>query len=127
MHVSGCWCCGAGFGHEDDWKPVASPRAPAQPIEYTEFFGWRGIAAFTAPVWGIVLATLVLSVIAPNGGNVLLFIGSFLPFGFMPRIWDTVPFGWIGTLFLSVAYYAMSCVAMFLAGWMTLLYVNGPT
>lgn len=85
------------------------------------------MAAFTAPVWGIVLATLVLSVINPNGGTVLLFIGACLPFVFMPRIWDAVTFGWIGTLFLSVAYYALSCIAMFFAGWMTLIYVNGPT
>ena len=126
MHVSGCWACGAGFSSESNWKPIPSSSSSEDPIEYSPIPALRSIALFTAPVWGIVLTILLLSIVAPRGGSLLLFVGAWLPFAFMPRIWDADSLGWVGKLFASVIYYAVSCIAMYIAGWATLLIAYGP-
>ena len=123
MHVSGCWACGAGFSSGSNWKPISSSTVDL--IEYSLTSALRSIALFTAPVWGIVLTVLLLSIVAPRGGSLLLFVGVWLPFAFMPRIWDADSLGWVGKLFASVIYYAVSCIAMYIAGWATLLIAYG--
>lgn len=130
MYVSGCWKCGAGFRARSNWKPVSSGLVPGAPSDFPLVPGIRSIALFTAPVWGIVLAVLLLSITGdrgPGGGGLLLVVGALLPFAFLPRIWDGNSFGAVGKVFLSILYYAASCVAMFVAGWATLIHVFGAT
>ena len=130
MYVSGCWKCGAGFRAGSNWKPISSKLVPAAPSDSPLVPELRSIALFTAPVWGIVLAVLLLSITvgrSSGGGGLLLVVGALLPFAFLPRIWDGNSFGAVGKVFLSILYYAASCLAMFVAGWATLIQVFGAT
>jgi hypothetical protein len=100
--------------------PVNSPQTPT----------FRSIALFTVPVWGIVLATLLLSLVGgrgSGGGGILIVVGALLPFAFLPKIFGGNSAGLMGKLVLSMLYYAASCTAMFVAGWATLFYVFGAT
>ncbi len=129
MYVSGCWKCGAGFRAGTNWKPLSVRRVPGQSPDSPSFPSILSIALFTAPVWGIVLVTLLVSIAGSrgnSGGALLLFVGALLPFAFLSRISEMKSVGGGGKLFLFLLYYAGSCVAMFAAGWGTLLHVLGP-
>ena len=129
MHVSGCWKCGAGFRAGSSWKPVATKRVSGQSPDSPVVPSFRSILEFTAPVWGIVLATLFVSTLgnrSNSSGVFLLIVGALLPFAFLSRISEMSSVGGGGKLFLFILYYAGSCVAMFAAGWGTLLHLGGP-
>lgn len=120
MHVSGCWNCGAGFGSASDWKPVPARLAPKNAVISPSTNRLRNVVLFTTPVWGVVLLVLVLSAIEDRGGELgtlLLFGGALLPFAFLPVLWSSRALGGTGKLLLSLLYYGMSCIAMFIVGW----------
>jgi len=81
-------------------------------------------------VWGILLATLLVSVAGSrnnSSGAFLLFIGAILPLAFLSKISELKSLGGGGKLIMFLLYYAGSCIAMFAVGWSTLLYMFGPT
>lgn len=130
MYVSGCWKCGAGFRAGSDWKPISSRLVPGAPADSPLVPSYRSIALFAAPVWGIALAVLLLSIVGgrgSGGGGLLIVVGALLPFAFLPKILGGNSSGVMGKLFLSMLYYAASCIAMFVTGWATLFYVFGAT
>jgi hypothetical protein len=80
------------------------------------------IAFLTFPIWGVVLYFGLLSVVPGGGkadGTQTVLLGMIVPFvGAVPIFRSTQPA--ILKAFLFFVYYAVSAVAMFVFGWMSL-------